>query len=236
MMSQTSTTDNERIKALYTHRTRASAYGFLASAYRQEPTMRLLKLLASEQPVADGILGGFVATLMHADEEALKELLKELVAEYARLFLAMSARPVPPYESVYTSHKGLLKQEAWQQVVREYSGEGFVCDDGFALPEDHIALELEFMHMLCERCVDGLEAGDEAAADRLLRRQQDFLRQHLLNWAPRFCAAVQVATASVYYKGVAEMTEEVLKADEALLASLLQPAASGRGVGASAPS
>jgi TorA-specific chaperone len=201
--------------------TRVSAYQFLASAYRQEPTMEFLSLLAHEMPTSEGILGDFVTSLAQASEDTLADIKTNLVAEYARLFLAMSAKPVPPYESVYTSQKGLLKQEAWQQVVSEYAEAGFSRDEEFVLPEDHIALELEFMAILGKQCAKEFTAGNKDGASRLLKRQHAFLKQHLLNWVPRFCNDVLATTTSAYYKGIAQTTREVIAQDDELLAELI---------------
>ena len=57
-----------------------------------------------------------------------------------------------PYESVYTSSKKIVMQEAWENVKKIYSQNGFSLEDGSSdILEDHIAVELEFMAHLCEK-------------------------------------------------------------------------------------
>jgi TorA maturation chaperone TorD len=70
-------------------------------------------------------------------------------------------------------------------------------------PEDHIGLELAFMTHLCSLGLAAIEQADHAALADLLKAQHDFLRDHLLRWAPAFAQAVIQHTNTDYYRGVA---------------------------------
>jgi TorA maturation chaperone TorD len=59
-------------------------------------------------------------------------------------------------------------------------------------PDDHIALELEFMAWLCNQ--------SETAA------QQQFLNNHILKWVPLFCSDVAKGADTSFYRIVAELT------------------------------
>lgn len=90
---------------------RAAIYEFLSIAYGEEVPLAFLRSLREQGPALDGELGDFVASLAGADDAALEAVRTDLAAEYARVFLGMSRRPVAPYESVYTSPTGLMMQE-----------------------------------------------------------------------------------------------------------------------------
>ena len=102
-----------------------------------------------------------------------------------------------------------------------YRGAGFAKNPGFKEPEDHLAVELAFMALLCGRAVEALRAGDEAGAERQLRAQREFLSDHLLNWIDRFTADVRKAAEDGFYFDLATFTEDFLTADAAELAEVL---------------
>lgn len=194
---------------------RALACGFLSMAYLQEVTTDFLERLRDEPPALDGEMGAFAASLAEAD---LEEVRKELAAEFARVFLGMSASPVAPYESVYTSELRLLMQEARDDVRRLFRAEGFSVATDVRLPEDHIAFELEFMGRMCRKELAALEAGDAEEARRCHEVQRGFFEAHLENWLPAFCADVRKRVRTAFYRGVVELTESYLDAERAALA------------------
>ena len=132
-----------------------------------------------------------------------------------------TAQKAFPYESVYTSEGGLMMQEAYAEVLHVYRNAGFAKNPGFKEPEDHLAVELAFMALLCGRAVEALRAGDEAGAERQLRAQREFLCDHLLNWIDRFTADVRKAAEDGFYFDLATFTEDFLTADAAELAEVL---------------
>lgn len=114
-----------------------------------------------------------------------------------------------------------MMQDAYAEVLHVYRGAGFAKNPGFKEPEDHLAVELAFMALLCGRAVEALRAGDEAGAERQLRAQREFLSDHLLNWIDRFTADVRKAAEDGFYFDLATFTEGFLTADAAELAEVL---------------
>lgn len=152
----------------------------LGSMYLCKPTRDVLenwRQLASEPgpPLLDELL----ATLRQIDPASEKEI-DELVWEYTRLFIGPYKLPAPPWESVYTSPKRLMRQEAHDSVQECYHGAGFEVDQE-GLMADHIGLELTFLSMLYGRF---LESPDQH--DFLSSIVESFIRDHLLNWIPQF--------------------------------------------------
>jgi len=114
-----------------------------------------------------------------------------------------------------------MMQDAYAEVLHVYRGAGFAKNPGFKEPEDHLAVELAFMALLCGRAVEALRAGDEAGAERQLRAQREFLSDHLLNWIDRFTSDVRKAAEDGFYFDLATFTEDFLTADAAELAEVL---------------
>ena len=54
-----------------------------------------------------------------------------------------------------------MMQEAYAEVLHVYRNAGFAKNPGFKEPEDHLAVELAFMALLCGRAAEALRAGDE---------------------------------------------------------------------------
>jgi TorA-specific chaperone len=185
------------------------AYTFLSIAYREELTGDFLKTLQETPPDVAGALGDFVVTLSDAAVD-LEQIRIDLAADYAALFLNMSAHPVPPFESVYTSEKGLLMQDAYHQILSEYARSGLKREDDFTLPEDHLALEFEFMAFLIKRTRAAFTANDSALTQDLFEQQRNFFETHLQNWVYRFCDDVEARAKTPFYRALASFTRDCL--------------------------
>ncbi len=129
-----------------------------------------------------------------------------------------------PFESVYTSEKRLLMQQARDEVLAIYRAFGIDKDPSWREGEDHIALELEFMGTLCRRTADALRQGDEEAAFNLLETQRNFLGDHVGAWAPLLTVDMRHFAKTDFYRGLACMTDGFLESDGELLADVLTEA------------
>lgn len=125
---------------------------------------------------------------------------RELRHDYAELFLNAGKNPAFPYESCYQTREPLVMQEPVAAVRKAYREAGVHKNPQYRDLDDHIAVELEFMRYLA----------DKAAGEGQQNGQFDFLRNHLMNWSVDFCAVVSAATASDFYRGLAEITMSFL--------------------------
>lgn len=211
---------------------RADLYGLLARIYRIEVDQPLLDHLIQMRFPTDGgddeLLAGY--RRLEADlRRSAPDRLIALAVDYARAFLGagISSGVVAfPYESVYTSPGRLIMQEARDQVLAAYRAKGFSVSEGFDEPEDHLALELEFMAFLCEDIQQALKKGNHAAVQACLKDQQSFLSLHLLNWVPAFAADIAKCAGTEFYRAVAMITQGFLRLDGAIVGHLLAVAAS----------
>ena len=206
---------------------KAETYEFIARLFRVEVDEELLAGLHSMRfPTSTGndkVDEGHALILKHLGKPADNELL-ELSKDYVRAFLGSGVDGLSaayPYESVYTSAKRLLMQEARDEVLAIYRSYGLDKNEGWKDGEDHIALELEFEAALCRRCADALRAGDEETAHGLELTQRNFLHDHLLNWVPMMTADVRRFAQTDLYRGLALLTEGFLETDAEFLDELL---------------
>ena len=206
---------------------RGRVYALLSRCYETEVDAAFAEALAGEASLDSddpALAEGFAALqadLAGCDEDALEQL----AVVFDRAFFGMGPRTAQkafPYESVYTSEGGLMMQDAYAEVLHVYRDAGFAKDPGFKEPEDHLAVELAFVSLLCGRAVEALRAGDAAGAERHLGAQLAFVREHLLNWIDRFCSDVRKAAEGGFYFDLATFTEAYLRADEAALADVVE--------------
>ena len=205
---------------------RANVYKVLSRAFGSEVDAVFAAELADEfslvgTPALEESLAGMKAALSGADEVAIEQL----AVEFDRVFYGMgplTARHAFPYESVYTSDRGIMMQEAHGQVVRVLREQQLAKDPAFKEPEDHLAVELAFMATLADRAAALLREGDEAAATEAVAQQRDFLQEHLLNWVDRFCVDLKTAVGEGFYAHLAQFTAAFLADDGQLLDEMLE--------------
>lgn len=215
----------------HVNRGRSRVYNFLARIYGREVDEASLRLmlkavnelsrLAEEMgEVDERIKHGLKLLVGYLESSAgreTKDVLLELAAEYADLFLGVKEIPLHPSESVYLSKTHLMYQKQRDEVLKIYRDEGVDKVKEFSEPEDHAALELQFMEYLCERTAEALEKDDVKEAKRLLEVQKKFLDEHALKWMPKLAKDIVENAETDFYKGVAYLTDGFLDLDRKAL-------------------
>lgn len=206
---------------------RASTYDLLSRLYRVEVSPELLDELKGRGfPTGTGnesIDRGYLLITTFLSN-AWENSLTDLAIDYVRVFIGHGMdmyAAAYPYESVHTSKKRLLMQEARDEVLALYHAASIVKDDSWKEGEDHIALELEYMQILAHRTADALTKQDEETAVGLLTSQRNFLEDHLAAWAPMMTAEMKHLAKTDLYQGLAWLTEGYLEEDRAFLNALL---------------
>ena len=217
ILEETALAPSELIE-LFKHR--SATYGLLSRLYAKEVDAELLdELHDTLWPVETGTDAGdegnrLIATyLSGADAHAITDL----AVDYVRAFIGHGVDAYSaayPFESVYTSPKRLMMQEARDEVLAVYRSEGLDKLPSWKESEDHIALELEFMAVLGDRIVTAAEAADEAEVERLLSTQRNFLEDHLASWAPLMTADLRRFAQCGLYQGLASLTDGFLQVEE----------------------
>ena len=119
----------------------------------------------------------------------------DLVWEYRRLFVGPAPKPSPPWGSVYTDRECVVFGEATLALRAWMRRIGVARTTDERTPEDHIGLMLALLAYLAE---ERPELTDE------------YLRDHLLTWAPHYLEALEEAADHPFYQGLAALTRSTL--------------------------
>ena len=180
---------------------------FLATVYADELSLELYKAMKDDQFLTDlkALTNSFYSKELAKGARALFEFMdgsgvdtfKELKFEYADLFLNAGENPVIPYESFYADREPTLFGEPVFQMREYLRKHGLHKDPDYPEPEDHVAVEFDFLAEMNRREM----AGDQSAAEVRI----DFGRRHIA-WRTEFCAVLHAADKSGFYKALAELT------------------------------
>ncbi|MBQ9954770.1 MAG: molecular chaperone TorD family protein [Eggerthellaceae bacterium] len=217
--------EREQLAALC--ESRSATYGFLARLYQREVDADYLKLMRGMRfPASTGNMDVddghrmIVAYLSSVWENSVEEL----AIDYSRTFIGSGVDAYSaayPNESVYTSERRLLMQEARDEVRVIYRSMGLKKLDSYAENDDHIAVELEFMKEICSRAAEALRAGDEIQAIKMITVQKNFHEDHLANWVPMMTADMRLLAKTGLYQGLARLTDGFLEVEGAFLEEIL---------------
>jgi TorA maturation chaperone TorD len=134
-------------------------------------------------------------------------------------FTNISLLHLIPYETFYTREDQMIETGGANPVTDFYSAYDFVVDYEAArvVSADHIGVEFEFMHHLCEAQLKAESGNDGAAVAELKRVQQEFLEKHLVQWAPLYLLNMKYESRTPLYYDGAEMALEFLLSDNEYL-------------------
>ena len=190
---------------------RAATYNLLARLYRVEVDEPLLeKLRTARFPLRTGnkeINLGYKLMREYLGN-SWENAKTELAVDYVRSFIGHGNTAYScayPYESVYTSGRRLLMQDARDEVLAVYRANLLKKGEEWNDCEDHIALELEFMQVMCGRTAKALKEGKEDEAVEMLKTQRAFVGQHLANWVPMFVSDIKYFSQTDLYIGAGEL-------------------------------
>ena len=190
---------------------RARTYGLLARIFRVEVDGKFLEELRHLRfPTSTGnehVDYGY-RTMYNYLKGTWEDTLLDLARDYARTFIGHGNNgrsAAYPFESVHTSEKRLLMQDARDEVLAIYRANLLKKGEEWNDCEDHIALELEFMQVMSERTAKALKEGKEDEAVEMLKTQRAFVGQHLANWVPMFVYDIKYFSQTDLYIGAGEL-------------------------------
>jgi TorA maturation chaperone TorD len=149
--------------------------------------------------------------------------LTALEVDFARLFAGPFLMLAPPYGSIYLEGARRLMGDSTMAARDHYRHLGLDLAPEFKEAPDHIAAELEFLHVLVCQEVSAIQTCDRRLLLDSLRRQQVFLARHLGAWVAAFAAKVREHAATPFYRLLAEVTERFVAADQGTLTALELP-------------
>jgi TorA maturation chaperone TorD len=130
--------------------------------------------------------------------------LEDLLWEYTRLFIGPYKLPCPPWESVYTSPKRLMMQEAYDEV-RDYYNKAGLTVNNQGIMADHIGAELNFLAVVLQK------AHSDTKKEQYYRDlTRGFLDEHVIKWIPQFARDMEDAADLLFYKTLARVTRSMI--------------------------
>lgn len=130
-------------------------------------------------------------------------------------FTNISLLHLIPYETFYTREDQMIETGGANPVTDMYSAYDFMVDFAVArvVSADHIGVELEFMHHLCEAQIKALNEKDADAVKELTQIEFDFLDKHLARWAPLYLLNMKYESRTPLYYDAADMALEFILND-----------------------
>jgi TorA maturation chaperone TorD len=189
---------------------RSNIYALLSRVLMQEIDPELLEQIKNDENILD-----FFPTFK--EWEKLKTLESSvLLNEHINPdFSNLSLLHLIPYETFYTRDDQMIETGGANPVTDMYSAYDFMVDYEAArvVSSDHIGIELEFMHHLCEAQIEAQSQEDADAVAELKNVQKEFLNKHLLQWAPMYLINLKYEARTPLYYDVAETALEFLLSD-----------------------
>jgi TorA maturation chaperone TorD len=196
-------------------KSRSHIYGLLATVFRQEPGVALIRELRGPQ-----LSGVFSDLGVDLGEEfnimPETELMEALGLEFTRLFIGPDSH-ISAHESIFAEMDngvGALWGETTVAVKNFIETTGLDYKPEFSGLPDHVSVELEFMQKLTEWEADKWHQNDRENAEFCVKVQRMFLEQHPLSWLPQFCDVVIEQADIRFYAAMAELTQNYLEFEQ----------------------
>lgn len=192
---------------------RSNVYGFLAAAFRAEPSAAFVAQLKSSE--FTNVLESLDVSLgKDFHDTPCERLVEDLAFEYTRLFIGPGPH-VSPHESMNVEFDDPREATLWGpqtvKVKKFIEAAGLECDESFAGMPDHLSAELEFMQRLATKEAEAWAEPNEEFAANILKIEARFFDEHLSQWCSRFCDKVIEMSEHPFYEGFAEMMKGFLE-------------------------
>lgn len=198
---------------------RVNIYALVSRILMNEVDEELLKLITEDE----NILSFFPEFKKWEKRKNMssKDLIeKYLNVDFANLFLLH----LVPYESFYLREDQMMETGGDNPVQALYNDFDFrvELDEARVMSADHIGVELEFMYKLCDAEYKALEDEEYEIAAQIAEIQYNFLKDHLLEWAPMFLLNVKSEAGTALYFDAADLALEFILSDFEYLTELKQ--------------
>lgn len=137
----------------------------------------------------------------------------ELQEVFNRLFGHAVRGRCPPYELEYGGSEIIQQASGLADIAGFYSAFGMeVSRDADDRP-DHVAIESEFMSVLCAKEAHAIENSEADHLDIGVKAQRDFLKDHLACWLPAYAHRVERADPDGFYGALARFASAFVAAE-----------------------
>ena len=212
---------------------RAHLYELFHVVFGSEPSEQLLEVLSSPATSRafallsqedDDVMAKMSSFVGRRKEKAASdpEYLPHIQSEYTKLMIGPGKLIAYPWESTYNRKENLLFQESTLLVREAYRKYGYLPEGYPHVADDHIALELHFMAKLSGEALQAFQNGDIKLAIQILKDQHSFLKQHMLNWLPKYAENISQSDTMYMYPQFGLAVSEFVRIDDELTAEILE--------------
>ncbi|NMC48261.1 MAG: hypothetical protein GYA47_02355 [Desulfovibrio sp.] len=199
---------------------------FFSRVFHEAPGKDVLSALREQDLLSSWPLPGESPQARLGLDLLARSLEKETPSLIREDFTALFIGPVNPlrqWESTWTTEERLLFGEPTLAVRECYARLGMAVSG--TVPEDHIALELEFLGELLQRAAQARENGEPAMAAAWMEEAETFFAGHLGRFAGSFLLELGRRAATDFYRGAALLFRATLDT----LETIHPPSAGGAG-------
>jgi TorA maturation chaperone TorD len=187
---------------------RTTIYRLLSACFYQPEVSFIEEDLFGQLATAFKGAGTDLADMAEKLDSSFRQAgLDKLLSDYSRLFLGPFEILAKPYGSVYLDGERVVMGDSTMAAVACYREAAFEVAEDFREMPDHIAVQLEFLYLLCFNQNEALASADQAAQQRWLEIEQIFLANHLGRWVGDFCQRIREHAETEHYRLLAELTE-----------------------------
>jgi len=208
-------------------------YSLMHKVIGREPDQEMLDILLNDQTsqvlslfsTEDGDVLSKAPLFLDEVKSDLRsdaEFVDKVKTEYMHLFIGPLKLIAPPWESVYFGEDAMLFQASTLKVREFYRSFGLIPEGYPHVPDDSLALELDFMSELAGRALTAFSSDDTEAVRKNLQGSSDFLKAHLLVWYPRFLKKMKDTPTDYLYPQICLILDSILKKDEEMLSQILE--------------
>ena len=197
---------------------RSNIYALLSRVMMQEADPELVEIINSDDAILE-MMPNYKIWEPRTTLQSSELLERHLNPDFANLSLLH----LIPYETFYTRDDQMIETGGANPVTDMYSAYDFMVDFAAArvVSADHIGVELEFMHHLCEAQIKAMNENDAEAVRELLEVEHGFLDKHLVRWAPLYLLNMKFESRTPLYYDAADMTLEFILSDYQYLSETL---------------
>ncbi len=196
---------------------RINLYALISRLMMSEIDEGLLKSIQEDKNMLD-FFPEFAKWAKREEVDATTLRQEYLDVDFTNLFLLH----LIPYESFYTREDQMMETGGDNPVQKLFNDFDFrvELDKARVMSADHIGVELEFMYKLCEAELKALEDNNTQVASQIAQIEYNFLKEHLLEWAPMFLLNVKSEASTPLYFDVADLALEFMMSDFEYLTQL----------------
>ncbi len=196
---------------------RINLYALISRLIMQEVDEGLLKSIEEDENIL-----AFFPTYEKWEKRkkfSRKDLIEQqLNVDFANLFLLH----LIPYASFYKREDQMMETGGDNPVMQFFNEYDYrvELDKARAMSADHLGIELEFMFKLCEAEMNALQEGDVEASSEIAKVEYDFMRNHVVDWAPLYLINVKSEAGTAFYFDLADLALEFILSDFEYLSEL----------------